>query len=150
MELQTIREIELAGFSVRTTNAKEQLAATAKIGQLWEVFYNQALPKLSPDSRIYGVYTNYESDCHGAYDVVACSDALKSETEGGFVKTQIQEGPYIVFAAEGDFPKVVINLWEAIWNYFEADDCSYKRAYTTDFEFYKGAHEVEIYIAVKS
>ncbi|OAJ94181.1 GyrI-like domain-containing protein [Vibrio bivalvicida] len=150
MEIQKIAGTELAGFSVTTTNVDEQKPATAKIGKLWEHFYSQALPNLCPESRVYGVYTNYESDFNGAYDVIACSDTLHNGTDGSFVKAHIEAGSYLVFSAEGEFPQAVINLWQVIWNYFANDDCQHKRAYTTDFEFYKSAQEIEIYIAVHS
>jgi len=149
MELEIVNRTELVGFSVTTTNTDEQSPVSAKIGKLWEHFYSQALPNLCPESRVYGVYTNYESDHNGAYDVIACSDTLHFGIDKSFVKTQIDAGSYLVFSAEGEFPQAVINLWQVIWSYFADDDCLHKRAYTTDFEFYKSAQEIEIYIAVQ-
>ncbi|MCG9577395.1 GyrI-like domain-containing protein [Vibrio tubiashii] len=150
MELQTFKKIKLTGLSVTTTNADECQPETAKIGQLWEFFYKEIFPKLSSENRIYGVYTNYESDYNGKYDVIACSDFLNGETQETFVQTNIETGQYLVFSAQGELPDAVISLWQEVWHYFAAEDCQHKRSYTTDFEFYKGAQEVEIYIAVES
>jgi predicted transcriptional regulator YdeE len=45
-------------------------------------------------------------------------------------------------------PQTLIQTWIAIWDYF-AKDSEYKRAYTTDFELYRGGDAVDIHIAVK-
>lgn len=149
MELQSLEKIKLTGLSVTTTNADECQPETAKIGQMWGLFYKELFPKLSSESRIYGVYTNYESDYNGKYDVIACSDSLSGEARQDLVQAHIETGQYLVFSAQGEFPDVVISLWQEVWHYFAAEDCQHKRSYTTDFEFYKGAQEVEIYIAVE-
>ena len=44
-------------------------------------------------------------------------------------------------------PKVVIDTWKDIWEYFSTSDA--ERKYSTDFELYKSEDEVEIYIAIK-
>ena len=76
MKVETIEVVKAYGFSVRTTNTDEIDPAKAKIGQLWQGFFDQAFPKLTPDSKVYGVYTNYESDFTGEFDVIACTSAL--------------------------------------------------------------------------
>ncbi|MEJ2763602.1 GyrI-like domain-containing protein [Photobacterium sp. MCCC 1A19761] len=149
MILQHIDGFEVSGFSVRTTNADEMSPSTAKIGQLWETFYAQAYPKLTAGSNIYGVYTHYESDHTGAYDVMACSDGLAADALNGAVSTQIASGKYLTFTAQGEMPQAVISLWGTIWDYFRADDCAHTRAYTTDFEHYLSADEVAISIAIQ-
>ncbi|EEY45345.1 bacterial transcription activator [Vibrio cholerae] len=55
----------------------------------------------------------------------------------------------MTFSATGEMPQVVIELWGDVWRYFGSESCPYKRAYTTDFEYYKSASEVEISIAIK-
>ena len=45
MNIQHIESFEVTGFSIRTTNADEMDASTAKIGRLWGKFYSNALPK---------------------------------------------------------------------------------------------------------
>ena len=58
-------------------------------------------------------------------------------------------GKYVTFSASGEMPQTLIDLWGEVWSYFSAENCLYERAYTTDFEYYKSAHEVEVSIAVR-
>ncbi|NVD06493.1 AraC family transcriptional regulator [Vibrio sp. JPW-9-11-11] len=147
MTLQQIQGFDLAGFSVRTTNLAEQDDTTAKIGHLWQRFFSEAAPHLSADSRIYGVYTHYQSDFNGEFDVMACSDTLSGD-DTNLVSLHIATGDYLVFSAQGEMPNVVIELWQQVWGYFSDPQYAYQRAYKTDFEYYKSAQEVEIYIGV--
>lgn len=149
MNISEIKGFEVTGFVIRTTNADEENPSTAKIGNLWSTFYANAAPKLDERSKVYGLYTHYESDFTGAFDVVACADTLSPEKLPDSVKFSIASGKYITFSATGEMPKVVIDLWREVWNYFSAENCPHERAYTTDFEFYKSADEIEISIAVK-
>jgi predicted transcriptional regulator YdeE len=149
MKVETIEAVKAYGFSVRTTNTDEIDPTKAKIGQLWQGFFDQAFPKLTPDSKVYGVYTNYESDFTGEFDVVACTNALTDQNLDALVETEIEAGKYLTFSAEGELPQAVIDLWGEVWAYFNAADCPHVRTYTTDFEFYKGETEVEISIAIK-
>ncbi|PWQ97554.1 GyrI-like domain-containing protein [Leucothrix arctica] len=149
MNTQTIPEINAVGFSVRTTNANEQDPSTAKLGKVWEKFFTVALPNLTAQSKVYGVYTNYESDHTGAFDVIACANTLSKDSLADSVEVQIEAGKYLIFSAQGQMPQAVIGLWGEVWAHFTASDCQEERSFTTDFEFYKGADEVEIYIAIK-
>ncbi|CAM3226108.1 GyrI-like domain-containing protein [Vibrio neptunius] len=149
MNIGEINGFDLAGYAIRTTNADEMNPSTAKIGELWAKFYANAAPKLNEKSKVYGVYTNYESDFSGAFEVIACSDTLSPERLSDSVKVKIASGKYVTFTASGEMPQAVIDLWGEVWSYFSSENCLYQRAYTTDFEYYKSAHEVEIAIAVK-
>ncbi|ASG09199.1 hypothetical protein CEQ50_16955 [Vibrio anguillarum] len=149
MSINEMNGFEVTGFVIRTTNADEVNSSTAKIGNLWAKFYTNAAPKLDEKSKIYGLYTNYESDFTGAFDVIACSDTLSPEILPDAVKVNVTSGKYVTFAASGEMPQAVIDLWGEVWNYFSSENCSHERAYTTDFEYYKSAHEVEISISVK-
>ncbi|MEF1290152.1 GyrI-like domain-containing protein [Vibrio sp. M260118] len=148
MKLQKIQGFDVAGYSVRTTNLAEQEEGTAKIGHLWQRFFSEVAPSLDPGAKVYGLYTNYESDYTGEFDVIACSDCLIS-SDADFVSTQIATGNYLVFSAKGEFPTVVIELWKEVWAYFSDPNYPHQRSYNTDFEFYKSADEVEIYIGVE-
>src|SRR5471032_151655 len=75
-----IKQVYVDGFSVsglrvRTRNIAEQDAATAKIGPMWGQFYSEGLTgriaAQQPESPIYGVYSSYESDATGEFDVTA-------------------------------------------------------------------------------
>lgn len=146
MNISEINTISVAGISVRTSNSNEIEPSSAKIGPLWEEFYTKFGSKLTQNSRVFGLYSNYESDHTGAFDVAACSDVIDAQ---GLTDFQIPSGKYLVFSATGDMPQAVIDLWGEIWSYFDSQSCNLKRAFTTDFEHYKGEREIEIYIAVE-
>ncbi|WP_333918615.1 GyrI-like domain-containing protein [Vibrio crassostreae] len=149
MKEQILEAVKAYGFSVRTNNTDEVDPAKAQIGQLWQGFFEQAFPKLTPDSKVYGVYTNYQSDFTGEFDVIACTNALTDNSLDNLVETNIEASKYLTFSAEGELPQAVIDLWGEVWAYFNNPGCPHVRTYTTDFEFYKGETEVEISIAIK-
>ncbi len=149
MIVQYLTSFQVTGFSLRTKNADEMNPSTAKIGQLWEKFYTEAYPKLTSDSKVYGVYTHYESDATGAFDVIACADTLQPSMFNDAIPLSIASGNYLKFSATGTLPQAVIELWEQVWHYFSASNCPHTRAYTTDFEYYKSDNEVEIFIALR-
>lgn len=149
MKIQDVNSIQVIGLSVRTTNAQESHMSTAKIGSLWAKFQAEIYPKLTKDSKVYGVYTNYDSDFTEAFDIIACASHLASEKFEDSIQLEIESGRYLTFSSKGEMPEVVINLWREVWEYFSAENCPYSRAYTTDFEFYKSENEVEISIALK-
>lgn len=146
MNINEIDEIKVTGVSVRTNNSNEMNPSTAKIGALWEKFYADLGSKLRQNSRVFGLYTNYESDHTGDFDIVACSDSIESH---GLEEFQINQGKYLVFNGTGEMPKAVIDLWSKVWDYFSSENCSYKRTFSTDFELYKNEKEIEIYISVE-
>src|ERR1700742_4327988 len=75
LKRQQIDAFTVAGLRVRTTNAAEHQAETAKIGPMWGQFFGKELaetiPGKSAHSPIYGVYSAYESDASGEFDVIA-------------------------------------------------------------------------------
>jgi len=137
----------VAGLKARTTNREETSPATARIGALWDCFFAEetyrSTPHRTSDARIFGVYSGYESDADGAFDVtvgVAVSDAA---VEGA----AIEAGDYLVFAGQGEMPQMVIDTWQRIWQYFEAHP-TITRRYRSDFEAYAGPDKVAIHIGV--
>lgn len=156
MKVQNLAAFNVVGFIARTCNQNEMEAKQAKIGKLWQTFFAQAGSKIDKNTKVYGVYTNYETDYHGYYDIIAGADTL-SETElantGEQVcSIQIKSGKYLTFSATGAMPETALTLWQEIWQYFDQPDCPHKRAYTTDFEYYKSKSEneseIEISIAI--
>lgn len=139
--------IAIAGISVRTTNAAEFNPATGKIAGLWSQFFSEGLfdklPGKLADSPVYGVYSGYESDHMGAFDVTA--GVATSKPEGPLV---LQAGDYLVFTATGPMPQTVLQTWDVVWQYFQTNP-SVQRSYATDFEAYLGPDKVEIHIGVK-
>lgn len=144
---QTLAQpIAIAGISVRTTNAAEFSPVTGKIAGLWGQFFSEglfdSLPGKLPDSPVYGVYSGYESDYMGAFDVTAGV----ASTQG---QLTLQAGDYLVFSATGPMPQTVLQTWGVVWQYFQSNPNA-KRSYATDFEVYLSADNVAIHIGVQA
>jgi predicted transcriptional regulator YdeE len=149
MERIHLERKTIVGHSIRTKNVDEMNPATGKIGHLWQKFFSEIFPRLKDKSEVFGVYTNYQSDHLGEFDVVAGSVPGNGAPDSGLTQIELPSGDYVMFAASGELPKIVIELWPQIWAYFADKNCPHQRAYTADFELYKGGSDVEIYIAVK-
>ena len=156
--------IACSGISVRTTNNAEISHDTAKLGRLWQKFYQNHAGELPEGEDIYGVYHNYESDdLAGAFDVVASwkvasEQDAQSESDNvanasNVVTVDIPAGKYLVFSEEGYMPNTVMNAWESAWEYFNAPDCEYTRTFNVDFEHYIGGNleygQVDVYIGIE-
>ncbi len=156
--------IACRGISVRTTNNAEISHDTAKLGRLWQKFYQNHAGELSEGEDIYGVYHNYESDdLAGAFDVVASwkvamEQDAQSESDSvtnvsNVVTVDIPAGKYLVFSEEGYMPNTVMNAWESAWEYFNAPDCEHTRTFNVDFEHYIGGNleygQVDVYIGIE-
>ena len=145
---QTLTQtIAIAGITVRTTNAAEFNPATAKIAGLWGRFFSEdlfnKLPGKLADSPVYGVYSNYESDYMGAFDVTA--GVASSQNDG---QLALQAGEYLVFKGAGLMPQTVLQAWGIVWQYFQSNP-DVKRSYATDYEAYLGTDTVEIHIGIQ-
>lgn len=145
---QTLSQpIAIAGISVRTTNAAEFNPVTGKIAGLWGRFFSEglfeSLPGKLPDSPVYGVYSGYESDYMGAFDVTAGVATTKPQGQ-----LTLQTGDYLVFSGTGPMPQTVLQTWGLVWQYFQGNPDA-KRSYATDFEAYLGTDKVEIHIGVQ-
>ncbi|WP_440531978.1 GyrI-like domain-containing protein [Variovorax sp. YR566] len=136
----------VAGLTIRTTNREENEPATARIGKLWGRFFGEetyaSTPDRTGDARIFSVYSAYESDAHGAFDVTA--GVAVSGSEGS---RAVEAGDYLVFTGHGEMPQMVIATWQRIWQYFEAHP-EVARRYRSDFEAYEGPDKVAIHIGV--
>lgn len=136
----------VAGLAVRTTNREENDPATARIGALWGRFFGEqtyaSTPDRTGDTRIFSVYSDYESDAHGAFDVTA--GVAVSRGDGSVA---VEDGDYLVFTGQGEMPHMVIATWQRIWQYFEAHP-EIVRRYRSDFEAYEGPDKVAIHIGV--
>lgn len=149
MTLVQIDEKTISGISIRTKNSDEMQPQTSKISGLWQQFYQEIASNLQEGATVFGVYYNYESDASGEFSVMAGSDKVAESKNNNLEEVTIKTGKYLVFKEPGEMPQIVINTWSKIWDYFSADTPDYQRAYTTDFELYKGQNEIEIYISVK-
>ena len=160
------------GISARTTNNAEISHDTAKLGRLWQKFYQNHMKHLSEGEDIYGVFHNYESDdLVGAFDVVASWKVESEQTEGedvnvlsaenilsaahasDVVTVSIPAGKYLVFSEQGRMPNTVMNAWEKAWTYFNDPSCEHIRTYSVDFEQYIGGNlefgQVDLYIGIE-
>ncbi len=80
-QLQRLDSFNVAGVTARTTNRDESDPQAAQIGSLWNRFFDERIYEKTPhrmnDMRLFGVYSAYEADAHGAFDIttgVAVSD----------------------------------------------------------------------------
>ncbi|MBD9663468.1 GyrI-like domain-containing protein [Variovorax sp. VRV01] len=137
---------QVAGLTVRTTNREENDPATARIGALWDLFFSEETYRTTPgrtgDARLFGVYSGYESDAHGAFDLTV-GVAVSGAADG----VALEAGNYLVFSGQGEMPQMLIATWQRIWQYFEAHP-EIVRRYRSDFEAYEGPDKVAIHIGV--
>ncbi|MBO1530081.1 GyrI-like domain-containing protein [Psychrobacter sp. F1192] len=156
-QTKTLSEaIACQGISVRTTNNAEISFETAKLGRLWQKFYQEHMGKLPEGEDIYGIYLNYESDdLVGAFDVVASwkvDSEQAQQSAGDVVAVNIPAGKYLVFSETGHMPNTVMNAWEKAWEYFHNPDCAHSRTFDVDFEHYIDGNleygQVDLYIGI--
>ncbi len=118
----------------------------AKIGHLWQEFFTKCEQVGIVPGQGYGVYSNFASDWHGAFDVTA---GVKGEFNAE-EKTEITvpSGTYLRFEKSGPLPETVQRMWQDIWQYFQDDDAP-ERSYICDFEAYIGTDTAAVYIGIK-
>ena len=167
VQLKELTEaVACTGISVRTTNIAEISHDTAKLGRLWQKFYQNHAGDLAEGEDIYGIYHNYESDDEiGAFDVVASwkvgskkgeSESSSTDTttyNGNLVTVTIPTGKYLLFSEQGYMPNTVMNAWEKVSEYFNSSSCEHVRAFNVDFEQYIDGNleygQVDLYISVE-
>lgn len=152
MNTVTRPTFQVAGLTVRTTNKDNR--AAQDIGGLWQQFFKtdlrQQLGTARQGETIYVLYTNYESDYKGFYDVVVGYEvnALNSSLEGVQLYT-IPQGHYRELDASGKTIETIPAAWNEIWQQ------DWPRTYEVDYEQYqfddqKPMHaDAKIYIGVK-
>lgn len=148
MEVKQVEGFNITGLTIRTSNSKEMSPEQARIGNLWHHFNSEYGRHVKSSADTYGLYTNYESDQNGFYDVVAGATSIDTQLSLELNPYKIATGKYLVFSASGEMPKTVVNLWQEIWQYFEQDKAEYTRAFSTDFEHYKDDTHIDIYISI--
>ncbi|AWC34282.1 GyrI-like domain-containing protein [Bacillus cytotoxicus] len=124
-----VTEKQVYGKKVRTSNQNIH-----SIFKLWEEFL-----QLDLKGDVYGVYTNYESDYTGEYDLyIGTEKELVAEH-----KMIIPAGNYYVVEVDNSNPQGVFHAWEKIWQ------SDIKRAYQTDFEFYSKDGSIKIFLSIE-
>lgn len=140
-------EIIVAGIAIRTNNK----TASKDIQKLWDEFYsNNIVSKIKdkkPNSFIYGVYDDYESDLNGNYTLTAGVEISRKDIKNNNCVI-IKKGKYILFENKGNLPEVVVQTWRYIWDYFQKNKDA-KRKYSSDFEVYESDKNIKIYISIK-
>ena len=150
--LVQVPAFSVAGIATRTCNRDEADPQRARIGALWDQFFSESwdrrLPGPGADGRLYGVYSAYESDAQGAFDVTAgVSRAVQADPPVGTAHVEVLPGDYLVFRREGAMPQMVIDAWADVWRYFEERPGA-RRRFGTDFELYEGPDRVAVHIGV--
>ena len=147
MEIRQFSGKAIHGLSIRTDNATEMNPDTGKIGPLWQTFDKTVPVDYKNGERVYGVYSDYESDHTGKFTVLAGFDGPTYPENLDTVT--IPQGKYLVFTHQGEMPQIAIDAWTEIWQYFTNEAVEHQRLYTTDFEYYPNGNQIEVYIAVK-
>ena len=149
-EIVRMPAFAVAGFTTRTANERE-MSGEGRIGLLWQRYMTSgsgAIPGVTDPSLTFSVYTNYESDHTGAYDVIlgkpvgsleAVSDPLRG--------IAIPAAEYSVFPAAAATPDAIRSAWMAVYEYF-GGPTNLRRAFTADFERH-AAEGVQLYIALR-
>jgi predicted transcriptional regulator YdeE len=131
--------ILVAGIQARTTNVAE-LTGQGKIGPLWKRFFTEDIPDKihgRKNNYMYAVYSNYESDEYGAYDLLIGVEVTSVENlPEGFSFSAIATGRYAVVTTEkGLVTEMVPGTWKEIWQ-MPREEMGGKRAFLTDYEIY--------------
>ncbi len=151
MSLQKVHvsPFTVMGFTARTTN-KEELSGVSRIGELWQRLMTGGQgPVAGDDESIFSVYTNYESDENGAYDVILGKRATQEQLPGNELRkaVHIPGGDYVVFPAANATADGIKAAWQDVYRYF-ATATDFRRAYSADFEKHS-AEGVQLFIAVQ-
>jgi predicted transcriptional regulator YdeE len=139
---QNVEGFTVVGISHRESNDRPE-----DIGKLWQEFFSKGGPKQIPrrkNDEIYAVYTEYEGDHTMPFTMlIGCAVSSVDALPDGLVVKTISGARYAVFDASGPQPASVIAAWKHIWS------SPLNRAYTNDFDHYRGSENVEVHVAVR-
>lgn len=150
-QLRAGKARRVAGIALRTDNATEA-GPQGKIPGLWQRYRSEdwfaRLEDLGAFGPPVGVYSAYESDVNGSFQLLAGREITAlAKVPDPLQVVSIPAGNYIVFESTGPLPGSVVKGWQEVWAYFARPGAE-ARAYTYDFEIYPSAEEVEIWVAV--
>jgi predicted transcriptional regulator YdeE len=148
-ELVQLEEKTVAGLKIRTSNHNPNMRRD--IGELWGKFLGggvyQSIPTKKSENTL-GLYTNYESDVNGAYDMMVCCEVEATKGIGENIHAcTIPAGKYAKFIVRGDVQTAVGIFWEKLWS-MDLD-----RKYSCDFEEYQSGSdkdhaEIHVYLSL--
>jgi predicted transcriptional regulator YdeE len=140
------------GPTVRTTNAREMSGKDGRIGPLWGQFMNGGAAAISgviDQDTIYAVYTGYDSDETGAYDLVLGKSVQPGQQAPPAMRSvAIPKARYLVFAVTANSPEAIRSAWLKVYEYF-AQHKDQRRAFSFDFEQHSSSG-TRIFIALES
>lgn len=148
-EIVYLKEKAVAGITIRTSNSDPCMSKI--IGEAWQKFWeNNIYESISnkENNNSIGLYTNYENEVNGEYDLMVCCEIYKKENIPDCINVkEIEEGKYAKFVVKGNPQKAVAEFWNELWL------MNLDRKYSFDFEEYKGDYknddaEVDIYISI--
>lgn len=130
-----IKEKIVAGKVVRTNNNSADMPQ--KMDFVWKNFfkiYKDINNKI--DKKCLGVYTNYESDFKGDYDIMVCCEVDKTDNLNNDISIiKIPSQKYAEFTLNNR--KEIPEFWQKIWN------MDLNRKYSYDFEEYEDISNID-------
>ncbi|MFT8321828.1 MAG: GyrI-like domain-containing protein [Bacillus sp. (in: firmicutes)] len=147
-EIIDLEEKLVAGLKIRMNNNRPTMGK--EIGDLWKGFFEQGVYQSIPHKRnekTIGLYTNYESDVNGDYDMMVCTEVQHtSDIPPSLQQHIISAGKYAKFIVIGDM-QAVGAFWQKLWK------MDLNRKYASDFEEYQSGSdgenaEIHIYISL--
>jgi predicted transcriptional regulator YdeE len=140
---------DVIGITTRTSN-EDEFSGNSKIGPLWGAFIGgggKSIPN-AVDETIFSLYTHYESDHQGAYDVILGRSVQPgTQAPAAMIAKHIPAATYLVFPAESRTRAAIVAAWKGVYCYFDEPGAP-KRAFTVDFERYSD-NGVELFIAIR-
>jgi predicted transcriptional regulator YdeE len=125
------------GPTVRTTNEREISGTDGRIGPLWGQFIHgggEAIPGVIDQGTIYAVYTHYDRDEKGPYDLILGKSVQPAQTAPpAMTRISIPAARYLVFPVEASSPDAIRAAWLQVYEYF-AHHTEQRRAFSVDFE----------------
>lgn len=145
-----LEEKTIVGAVVRTKNSNKNRSQV--IGSLWRGFYQKGICSSISNkvtSKLLEIYTDYESDETGEYNVILGYEVNGSDLNSAdTVVRTILSGVYAKFIIHGNPQIVVAKFWSEIW------EMDLKRNFQCDFEEYQNNDmenaEIHIYISLSS
>jgi predicted transcriptional regulator YdeE len=151
LQVVEVPAFTVIGLSARTTNAVEMSGNEGKIGPLWSQFMHgggEAIPGVIEQRTVYAVYTHYESDERGAYDLILGRSVQPEQQVPVNMKAiHIPAARYVVFSAADSSPEAIKAAWMSVYGYF-SHHSGQRRAFTFDFEQHSSVG-TKIFIAVR-
>ncbi|OJG99731.1 hypothetical protein RV18_GL000070 [Enterococcus termitis] len=125
-----LTEKTIKGKRIRTNNQRiEEIIA------LWS-----EVPAMNIAGDLYAVYSNYETNFKGDYDLLIGSEQADLQDE-----VKILAGEYVAIPVAEGTPEGVGKAWQKIW---QDEALEKRRTYRTDIEHYQKDGTVTIFLSI--